>query len=366
VAPATVLHVGPIPPPIDGGISAYLDGLLRAPLAQRYVLETFDVSVPEVYRRHRTLRAVVSLRFLSRYLGQLQRTRAGLVHIHTSGHWGFWEKALFGFLTARRGLPFVLHVHGGDFDRFLADMPAQRRRWAARVFGTARAVIVLSEAWRGLFDAWVAPANLHVVPNAIHVADFEAADPGETADPVRVLFVGMMSARKGLDELCTALVALRADGTSFQVDIVGGEEVPGDGARYRERFRSAGLGRRVRFHGLRTAVEIRQLLRRAHLFVLPSRSESFGIANLEAMASGLPVVSTRTGAIPEYIQHEEHGLLVDPGDAPGLTQALLRLIEAPELRQRLGAAARQQVQRFDWGTVGARIETIYRDILGTT
>lgn len=362
---STVLQVGPIPPPIEGGISAYLDGLLRASLARRYAFETFDVSVAAVCRRHRALRALLGAGFLSRYLGRLYRTPARLVHIHTSGHWGFWEKALFGWLAARRGLPYLLHVHGGDFDRFVADLPPRRRRWAAHAFGAAAGVIVVSDAWKSLFEAWVAPARLHVVPNAINVAEFEAADPAERSEPVRVLFVGMMSARKGLDELCTALVALRGEGASFHLDIAGGEEVVGEAARYRERFRSAGLARRVRFHGLLTAVEIRELLRRAHIFVLPSRSESFGVANLEAMASGLPVVSTRTGAIPEYIEHEEHGLLVDPGDAHGLARALHRLIEAPELRRRLGTAAREQVRRFDWGVVDAQIEAIYRDILGT-
>ena len=187
--------MGPVPPPIEGGISAYLDGLLRAPVAERYAFETFDVRVADVYRRHRPLRAFLGLRFLARYSAHLRHTRAALVHIHTSAHLGFWEKSLFGYLAARRGLPFVLHLHGGDFDRFVLGLQPRRRRLAARVFAAAGAVIVLSEAWRGLFDAWVAPEQLHVVPNAIHVADFPAATPGHDGDPVRLACVGMISAR---------------------------------------------------------------------------------------------------------------------------------------------------------------------------
>ncbi len=172
----------------------------------------------------------------------------------------------------------------------------------------------------------------------------------------------MISARKGLDELCEAIQTLQGEGEALHVDIIGGEEVVGDAERYAKRFRDAGLGN-VRFRGLLQAREIREYLRRAHVFVLPSRSESFGIANLEAMACGLPVVSTRTGAIPEYIENEVHGLLVDPGDAEELTKALRRLIGSPALRARLGTAAHEQARRFDWSVVGEQIESIYRGIL---
>ncbi len=359
---ATVLHVGPFPPPIEGGISAYLEGLLRAPLAERYPVEPFDVSVPESCRRHRTLRAGLGLRFLARYRAQLGRTRAAMAHIHTSAHLGFWEKSLLAGMSARRGLPYVLHIHGGDFDAFVRRMPGWQRGHAARTFGGASAVLVLSQAWKPLFADWVTPERLHVVPNAIHVADFTPAQPADDAAPLRMVFVGMLSARKGLDELCTALVTLRREGVAFHVDIVGGEEVIGDGARYRQLYRQAGLDD-VQFHGLLGSGAIRSFLKRAHLFVLPSRSESFGIANLEAMASGLPVVSTRTGAIPEYIEDGVHGLLVDPGDVHALTDALRRLARDAPLRQRLGTAARRRALDFDWSTVSARIEEIYTGVL---
>lgn len=172
----------------------------------------------------------------------------------------------------------------------------------------------------------------------------------------------MISARKGLDELCDALVALGDMNRRIDVEIVGGEEIAGEGKRYRERFRQAGLTN-VHFHGLLDAEATREQLQRAHVFVLPSRSESFGIANLEAMACSLPVVSTRTGAIPEYIEHNVNGLLFDPGDAKGLAHELRRVVESADLRKRLATAARQQVGQFDWAVVGEKLERIYRDSL---
>jgi glycosyltransferase involved in cell wall biosynthesis len=83
------------------------------------------------------------------------------------------------------------------------------------------------------------------------------------------------------------------------------------------------------------------------------------------MASGLPVISTRTGAVPEYIVSGEHGLLIEPGDSAALAHALHRLIEDESLRARLGAAARRQAELYDWRAASRALERLYDDILTT-
>jgi glycosyltransferase involved in cell wall biosynthesis len=117
------------------------------------------------------------------------------------------------------------------------------------------------------------------------------------------------------------------------------------------------------FHGTKLGREKLAFLQGADVFVLPSRNESFGIANLEAMATGLPVISTRTGAIPEYLQTEVHGLLVEPGDAMALAGAMRRLMDDGELRLRLGDAARQRAREYDWNVVAASVAAVYAAML---
>ena len=82
---------------------------------------------------------------------------------------------------------------------------------------------------------------------------------------------------------------------------------------------------------------------RAALLVMPSFYESFGIACLEAMAFGLPVVATRVGGLPEVIEDGVTGLLVPPGDADALAQAMIRLLSDADLRRRMGQAGRERV-----------------------
>ncbi len=362
-----ILQVGPIPPPIDGGIAAYREGMLGSSLSERFVLLPFDVRVPHSYRRFRSLRPFLSLQFLARLGESLRKERPDLVHIHSSSYLGFWEKALLARVVRRQRIECVFHLHGGDFDRFLQELTPRRAGFARRALQAARCVVVPCQAWQPLVESFAGAGQVVVVPNAIRCDDFIPPPmPRAAGGPLRLLFLGFVSARKGLDELLQAVQALRESGRAeFALDIVGGEEDYGQLQHYMRLYRDARLTEQVRFHGIQLGAEKLAFLRQADIFVLPSRNESFGIANLEAMASGLAVVSTRTGAIPEYLEDGVHGLLVDPGDAAALTAALGRLIDDAALRARLGAAARQRARDYDWSVVASRVEALYDAVLRT-
>ncbi len=141
-------------------------------------------------------------------------------------------------------------------------------------------------------------------------------------------------------------------------------EVAGDGPCMGELVKLVGelhLGERVRLLG--QVREVPQLLARASLFVLPSRTEGLSLTLMEAMASGLPVLAARVGGNPEVVAEGTTGLLVPPGDPEALAEALLRLWHEPDLRQRLGQAGRQRaLERFDVRRMVAEYERLY---LGT-
>lgn len=357
--------MGPVPVRPEGGIAAYLGGLLDSPLATRYRFDVVDTTVPALLRRRRSLRPALSPHLALRLASAIARRRPSLVHIHMSDGSGFWEKAGLAELAHTARLPVILHLHGGDFERFLNNLSPRRARWAAVILGRAARVLILAEGWRPLLEKFTAAHRITLLPNAIRCDDFARAQLPLEAERPQVLFLAMLSARKGLDELLAACLLLRRDGElPFDCDIVGGEEVTGARAHYQRAFDAAGLSRWVRFHGPAFGAEKAAFLHRSHLYVLPSRAESFGIANLEAMAAGLAVVSTRTGAIPEYLEDGVHGLLVDPGDAAGLAAAMARLIAAPELRLRLGDAARRRARDYDWSVVAARLDTVYAHVIG--
>ncbi|MHB1568092.1 MAG: glycosyltransferase, partial [Solirubrobacteraceae bacterium] len=163
------------------------------------------------------------------------------------------------------------------------------------------------------------------------------------ADAVRILAVGRLVEKKGYPVLIDAIAAVAAGGRRVSCEIVGSGA---QRAALEEQIRRLGLEQVVTLAGARNHQEIAAAYARADVFVQSSvvlaNGDRDGIPNslLEAMASGVPVVASAVAGIPEVLQDGVSGLLVKPGDAGALAGALQRCVDSPELRRRLGAAAR--------------------------
>ena len=127
-----------------------------------------------------------------------------------------------------------------------------------------------------------------------------------------------------------------------------------------------GLNGRVSFLGWQNRAQVGDLLRRCDVFVLPSRSEPFGIVIIEAMACGKPVVASAVGGIPEIIHQGENGILVEPEDPAALGDAILRVLEDEGLRAEIGRNGLKTVRRsFRSQHNGARYEGLFQHLLHT-
>jgi glycosyltransferase involved in cell wall biosynthesis len=120
---------------------------------------------------------------------------------------------------------------------------------------------------------------------------------------------------------------------------------------------------RVQFLGPVFGAELDEVMARASIFALPSYIENMPVSIMEAMATGLPVIATTVGAIPEMIEDGVTGRLVPPGDVGRLQNALAGLLDDPVERQRLGAAARAASVRWDRDTVGAATSAVYAEVI---
>jgi glycosyltransferase involved in cell wall biosynthesis len=168
--------------------------------------------------------------------------------------------------------------------------------------------------------------EVHVIPTGVDVP----AHTGEPAEPAEVLFAGRLSREKGILDLVAA-----AEGLPLVV--------AGDGP-LREQVPTA--------LGMVPHPELLRMYERAAVVACPSYREGFGVACAEAMARGRPVVAGAVGGLLDLIVDGETGLLVQPGDVPGLRAALKRLLGDPELRRRLGEAGRERIRRhFSWRPV---------------
>lgn len=231
----------------------------------------------------------------------------------------------------------------------LADRQALRR--AAHVVAVSRAVR------NHVVGLGVPECRVSVIYNGIDVSRFQPPALPRTDGPLRIGTVGSLTWRKGHSVLLEAFAALpREDAT---LTIIGeGPERPALEAF----IAAAGLSDRVILAGFSS--DVPEQLARMDVYVQPSIEEPFGISILEAMATSLPVIATRTGGIPEIVQDGESGLLVERGEAGALTAALRTLASDAALRQRLGEEGRRTVvARFDVSAAARRYEELYAHLL---
>lgn len=203
----------------------------------------------------------------------------------------------------------------------------------------------------------VPASRVVIVPNGLEARRFS---PRHVHRVCRVGMVANLRPEKGHDILLRAAASLAVRHPDVEFVIAG------DGSereRIERQIRSLGLDRSVRMMG--HATDVPALLATIDAFVLPSRSEAFPNAVLEAMAAGLPVVATAVGGLLELIEHERNGLLVPVNDADALAAALERVIDSPELAAGLGAAASQTVlERYSFDRMVNTFEMLYEAMTG--
>ncbi len=181
----------------------------------------------------------------------------------------------------------------------------------------------------------------------------------------KIQYVGAISRgdkHKGLDILLRSCKTLKEEFPDLHLTVVGG----GDGVDFFRRMAAdLGLDQSVTFTGRLEGVPWAESYRKAKIYAHPSSNDSFPLVITEAMATGLPVVSTTVGGIPTLVDDGETGLLVPPRDEPAFTAALKRLLSDDELSQKLGAAGRRKaVSKLSWSAQARKTNEIFRSILG--
>lgn len=164
----------------------------------------------------------------------------------------------------------------------------------------------------------------------------------------KLLFVGRLEKRKGIQELIEALAKILSADANITVDIVGKDcfQAPGNTsyADYFKKIVPAELRERVKFHGFINDQKLKTLYADCDVFIAPSRYESFGLIFLEAMAYGKPVIGTKTGGIPEIINEGQNGLLIDVNSPEQIVHAVLKLFSDNYLREKIGIRAYKDVR----------------------
>jgi glycosyltransferase involved in cell wall biosynthesis len=313
----------------------------------------------------------------------LRKSGADVLHLHTGKRIG----GIARHVARERGIPYVISLHGGVYDVPSEEAAAWTRptrgtlEWgkllgwwvgSRRVLTDAAAVLCVSREECVLAQQALPRQRVYHIPNGVDVERFRVGDGtrfrrkhGIAVTSPIILTVGRIDTQKNQLLAIQALSEVDGGDQSTQLVIVGPVTDAAYLNRLRAEIRSRGLGDRVTvICGLDPdSQELVDAYHAADVFFLPSVHEPFGIVILEAWAAGKPVVASRVGGIPDFVEHGTNGLLFDPQRPGDAIEALRGLISNGALGERLGAEGQRTAENeFSWDRITQRLERLYETL----
>jgi glycosyltransferase involved in cell wall biosynthesis len=381
-------------PPAPGGVEQHVAELAPRLRARGHTVDVYTSDLyrefpamqrlaPEVPREERTdfgavhrlpvwsLPGELHYTFFRGLPRTLARDRPDIVHAHT---YGTNQVAAAHRHHRRFGTPFVLTAHfhpiwsiEGGWLRHRLRSFYDRRVAGGVVRDAARIIVQTHEEERLLRSLRLTLPPLEIIPPGYRPLPVPPAGSPSFSDRYRipgpfVLFVGRLASNKGLLELAEAFATLARSDPAAQLVVVG--EDGGQRGPLEARVRALGVADRVHVLG---HVDDDSLLsaayREARLTALPSEYEAFGLVLLESLAAGTPVVASRVGGIPEFVEDGRAGLLVPPRSPAALAEAIGRVWSDRDLARRLGEYGRDRVvPRYRWDALVDRLDVLYEEV----
>jgi len=330
----------------------------------KWGFQGFEINLREPFHPKHPIRSIVAFAcFLPITLIQLSRLlrsrRVDIVNVHYPGD----SFIYFALLRMLLRIKLVVSIHGADF--YPDGKPNARQSWPMRfLLSVADCVVAPSRAF--LVEFLKLSPHLKNKAKAIHngidTSELTAAGSAHRNGLENYLLcIAHQNEKKNLEILVQAFGRVKDVDPSLHLALVG------DGPlrkNLEDLACSLDVAERVNFLGWKNRREVAELLAGCTGFVLPSKSEPFGIVIIEAMACKKPVVASRVGGIPEIIDHGENGIMVEASDPAAFAAAIETLLANPGLRQSLGDRAYLTVQqRFTHETMGCHYQSLFKNLL---
>lgn len=371
-----ILLVGPFPPTV-GGITTYILTLLKSKLKHKFEYIKFTTSRPtvgifkDVYDYsiifhigfNKLFRsAMTTLYHLIKFPIILIIKNPELIHLNTSAYWSFWENSIYVLLSRFFLKKIILHIHASSFHPFYKTGNSFQKILLRKTLIMADKVVILSPRQKRFFIKLVPEDKLLIIPNVVNLDMFHdriKSRPNESE--VKVLFIGGdASKRKGIYDLIEAIpIVLKKYGSNVLFIFLG----IGNSGNLKTICRKKNINKFVKFLGYVDEQIKIDFIISSDIFVLPSYAEGLPIAMLEAMAAGLPVISTPVGSIPDVIEDNINGFLIQPGNYLKLAEKIVILSTDKKLRIKMGNKNKQKIiKEYDIEILTNKLEKIYNNI----
>jgi len=276
--------------------------------------------------------------------------------------------AFFGFPTGwlcyrtANKLPYIISLRGSDVPGQHARLQLEYKILAPvfrGIWRNAAALVACSEGLKDRALRFLPSVLIDVIPNGVETDRFYPAQSGVVASKLRLLTVGRLSATKRVEMLVDAVEILHTDGVNLHLTIAGGGQLE---PQLKEIISGRNLGEIIQIAGRIDPENMPQVYRESDIFVSATVQEGMSNAMLEAMASGLPIVTTRCEGVEELIT--DNGVIVEGANAEEIARAIRLLADKPQAQRKMAVAARSRAERFGWNDVALSYIEQYRKVLG--
>ena len=264
-----------------------------------------------------------------------------------------------------RKIPYIVSLRGSDvpmydpYNKSLQLFHKILEPVTKYILRNAEKVIALSESLKKMALQTYPDIEITIIPNGIEADLFKPSKTREKKEIIKFLTVTRLIERKGVQHILKALSELRKEDQSFEkisLTIIGtGNYEP----QLKELSKKLSLNDVVNFHGFCPRDKLPKYYKQSDIFLLPSLAESFGVVFAEAMSCGLPVISTKVGAIPDIVKNE-HGILVEPGNVADIKKAIKYMLNNRARWNSMGNACRIKIiEEYSWKAVADKYCEIY-------
>lgn len=276
-----------------------------------------------------------------------------IVHIHSASYGSFLRKSFVLKIAKLFGKKAIFHIHGAEFDLFYQKFPDFFKKYITNILNNADTLIVLSKQWREKISKISSNKNVKILYNPTVIKELNHV-PSDTA---RFLFMGRIEKRKGVYEIIES-------GKYVKDNVIINLYGDGNTTEFERIIKENNLEDKIKIKGWISGDKKDEIYYTSDALLLPSFNEGLPMSILEAMAYGLPVISTPVGGISEAVEDGLNGFLVSPGNAGALAEKINLLANDKALREKMGMESyRLAKEKFDINVIIKQLREIYDELL---
>lgn len=273
-----------------------------------------------------------------------------VIHIHTANYIDFYRNSVLIYIGKLFNKRVLLHIHGSLFNEFYNTHPC----FVASVCRSADALVTVSSTFVKMLRRYGLNEHIYCLPNCVEFPELYRTE--QHHNKLRLVFVGRINEVKGIYDVLECLHKYKEqlqDKVELHIGGIGDEE------RFLKMMTDYNLSSMIVQHGWVVGKEKEDLFCSSDVFIHPSHFESFGIAILEAMSYGLPVITTLIGGIPDFFEDKKSGVAVAPGNVDEIYEAILLFLNDRSYISRMGKYGREEAKRFTPLEIEQHLQDIY-------